>query len=251
MVLISLTSSLATSGTSSDFTTEFDPPIYLDGTGADWEIALVSAELPKTYYNISSEFQNNKLYVGNGVNDYTLTIPDGNYSISSLNDIIQADHDIGGGHFIIEPNSASFHVKYAGTDNWYVDFTHDDTFRDIIGANADIYNLSGPTVYYDFENKPDVTKSNDHFHIAVDCVDGRYARLSSSKANIIYSFNYSVDSGSAEIIAPYQRIYLPMNKVSISSINVKLLNQLGHVVNLNNESMTVNLNIRKRYDRNE
>jgi hypothetical protein len=72
-------------------------------------IQIVSEEIPYTWYNISADQKNNFFTVLYGINSHTITVPDGNYTITNLvttiNDVITAQ--FGAGVLTVSNNSSS------------------------------------------------------------------------------------------------------------------------------------------------
>ena len=87
MTLIKLDSS-ATNGKPENFTTTFSN--FLLEKNVDYEVGLISLSMNYSYPNVSSTNGNNTVEYSpnNGTNFYTVTIPDGNWSVTSLNDYI-------------------------------------------------------------------------------------------------------------------------------------------------------------------
>ena len=84
--LLQLDSSL-TSLTSDNFTIIYKNAIKL--ANGPWEIALVSANLWNSFFNIAAEFSNNKIaYTNNTPTKFIITIPGGLYTIEQLNDFL-------------------------------------------------------------------------------------------------------------------------------------------------------------------
>jgi len=81
----------------------------------DSYISLVQAQLYYSWFNITSEYQNNIIqYVwrnGAGVSTtYTITIPDGLYEVATLNQLLQFSF-IANGHYLVDSGGAN--VYYA------------------------------------------------------------------------------------------------------------------------------------------
>ena len=88
MSLLVLDSSSLPQFNSDDFTVNFNTGIPLDG---EYEMALLSANLWYSYFNIDAAFNNNIFtYSHNGgVNWTNIVLPNGSYQISDINDYIQ------------------------------------------------------------------------------------------------------------------------------------------------------------------
>lgn len=79
----------------------------------NWEIAVGQITIPYSFYNITTRYANNilkfKFPIGGSLVQYTITIPDGFYSVSDLNQYIQY-FCIQNGLYLI--NSTGFYVYY-------------------------------------------------------------------------------------------------------------------------------------------
>ena len=238
--LLSLPSTLATSGSSSDYTIHFDKPIELKGD--KWEVGLISAEVPNTFYNISAALGNNKLYYDDGTLQ-TLTIPDGIYEVDTLNTFIQGGDGVNSTDISFDADVTRLRVKLTLANGFKVYFTQPDTFRTILGFDSVDYTTDG--VYY-AANKPDVTNGNDHFYIVCDLVNSTYSRLGGKARNILYGFTFTVGAGSAQVIVPSEHVHLKCARSFFNTINVKIVNQDGNVVDLNGERVIVNLKLKEQ-----
>ena len=238
--LLSLVSSLADSGSSSDFTTKFDKPLQFPGD--DWEVGLISAEVPNTFYNISAALGNNKFYYNDGAVDHTLTIPDGIWEVDSLNTYIQGADGINGTDIELTADVPRLRVMLTLANSYTVDFTQADTFRSILGFSSAI--VSGNGVHY-ATSKPDITNGNDHFYITCDLVNSTYSRLGGSAKGILYGFTFTVGAGSAQVVVPSEHVHLKLSKTYFDTVNVKIVNQDGRVVDLNGERVAVNIKVKK------
>ena len=144
MTLIKLDSS-ATNGTPQNFTTTFSN-FVLEENG-DYEIAMISLSMNYSYPNVSSSNGNNTVeYSPNsGTNFYTVTIPDGNWSVTSLNDYIQGQMKSNGHSSVvngvdvfditISPNFNTGLVDIVLSNNFQLRFTS-STFHNLLGFNA-------------------------------------------------------------------------------------------------------------------
>ena len=221
-----------------NFTIKYAKPLSFSSN--NWEVGLISAYVPKTYYNISAAYQNNKLHYStdNGSNYTTLTIPDGNYSINNLNAFIQASIS---NSITIAGDSARMKVYITLAASHKIDFTQTDTFRDLLGFGSVV--VSTGTTYA--ASKPNITNSNDFFYITTDIISSSYSRIGGQAANVLYPFTFSVNAGSAESIVPAEHVHLKLGVTNVDSINIRIVNQDGQVVDFNGENVIVNIKIKE------
>lgn len=126
------------------FTIQFAQPILVPADAYNIEIHLLEATVWNTVFNISAAKRNNQFYaLIDGIN-YQVTIPDGNYSVSELNDRLQevlADASAPPGIFFFSRDAPSVKTiltingAAAGTGA-QVDFAASDTFHELLGFNA-------------------------------------------------------------------------------------------------------------------
>lgn len=234
---LSLVSSLRSSGTSSsDFTIHYEKPLQFPDGG--WECSLISAQVPNTFYNIGYEKNNYKLYYNDGDADHVIDIPDGAWDIQGINDYIQ--EQVGNDSIALVPDAYRMRVRLDLKNGYSLDFTDDASPRHILGFESEVY--TGDGSHY-APNPPDITNGNDSFYILCDLVDDSYARLGATRQNVLYGFSFSVASGSAQSILPNEHVGLPIAVSYVNSINIKIVNENGLVVDLNDEKVIVNLKI--------
>jgi len=113
-------------------------------------VELVSATIPNSFYNLSSNNNNNKIKVKEGSNDFVeLTIPSGSYDIKELSSELKT---------LLEAQSATFGNSYTYTFSYeeinnlltitnsgndaVFDFTADNTCRRFLGFTSSIQTIS-------------------------------------------------------------------------------------------------------------
>lgn len=136
----------------SSFDVQLDTPIYVPRDAVSAELSVTSASIWWTIGNITEALKNNKLYIYSLYNDgggppagspnFEITIPDGLYSVTLLNQTIgQQLVNLGlpknlivvGGDDATQKGVLTFNN---GGYQTYIDFTQADTFRDILGFNS-------------------------------------------------------------------------------------------------------------------
>lgn len=238
--LLSLVSTQAESGGSStNYTIKYAKPLVFDE--GEWEVGLISATIPHTYFNISAAQGNNKLHYYNGTSNQSMTIPDGMYSVAALNTYIQAT--LGNTNIAFSADATRLRVKLRLANNYEVDFTGTDTFRDILGFDAVVLDTQATDLYA--PNRANITNSNDSFYIACDLASGSYSRIGGNQSNILFGFNFTSPQGSNETFVPAEHVHLPVAKSYCDSINIRILNQDGRQVDLNGETVAVNIKVKK------
>ncbi len=234
---LSLVSSLATYGKSHNFTTHFQPA--LDFSDGEYSVALISALVPYTFFNISSALGNNNFHFTNNGVPATISFPDGSYSVDAINNYIKGV--LGPNVIQVLTDLNRLRVYLVISTNYTVDFTFNDTFRSLLGFNSGVYNAG--TVYA--QNEPDITNGNDSFYIICDLVDSSASSIGPIRSPVLYGFDFTVGQGSAQELIPTERVHLPIAKSYCSDVTVQIVNQNGQLVDLNNEKVVVNMVITK------
>jgi len=231
---------------SHDYTVNFNPPIQLIGK---WEMALIKANLWYSWYNISSENNNNNLRYFNGLVYRDTIIPDGQYTISQLNNYLHqvmdgfGDYTIGGsGQKIYDiemvANLSTIRVNLTLTNSYTLDLSTDDLYL-LLGFDSAIITTSGDAPYV-----ANINNNINTIEIHNSLVRGSYSN--NNRSDTLYTFVPSSVPGTNIDIDPVSKIYIPIdsNLDSISSIRSYLLDNTGRPVNLNGEPATYLLHFR-------
>lgn len=228
-------------GASGDYTIQFNKTLKFDD--GSYEVALVSAEIPNTWYNVSAKIGNNKLHYSDdgGLNFTTLTVPDGIYSVSSLN--TQMQELIGNNYIEFGADASRLRVFVILKNGYQVNFNHPDTFRNLLGFSGITITTQNTKVYA--TNRPNITNNNDSFYILCDMINSTYSRLGPSFSNVLYAFSFTVSSGSMQSVVPSERVHLPLSGSYFDRVNIKIVNQDGKVMDFNGERTIVNLKVRQ------
>ena len=248
MPLIKLDSS-ATNGKPENFTTTFSNFVLEENT--DYEIALVALSMNYSYPNVSQANGNNTVeYSPNGgTNFYTVTIPDGNWSVSSLSDYIQSVMK-GNGHYnvlnsadvfdiTIQPNFNTGLVDIVLTNNYHLRFTS-STFHNLLGfESVTLTTSSSSTKAVDITNG--ITSLNIRCSIATGTLDAN-----GNNSDIVFSFTPDVSPYSYITKNPTRPIYCPLNTNNqITQITMRITDNLNRDVDLRGEPVNYMLDLRK------
>ena len=234
----------------SNFTINFDA-LQLDHHN-DYHVALVSYNIPYSWYNISAAQSNNQFRYSRdaGVSFRTVTIPDGNYGIEDLNleidALIVAD---GGatGKILFYADYNSLRVDLEITDvNYQVDFldANSNNPRLIMGFNSQVYTGVGVTRA---QGPANVTNNIDSVSINASIVDSATVLLNNRQSSSLFHIsNYASGPGSYLTGRPTNPIYLPVNVAgNIHNINISIRSQSDQIISLNGEHITISLHIKK------
>ena len=234
-----------------DFAINFDS-LQLDHH-QDYHIALVSYNIPYTWYNISASQGNNQFrYSPDAITYHTLTIPDGNYGVDDLNLELQ-DLIVANGHtadkIVFSGDYNSMRVDLEITDiAWRVDFqdANSNNFRNILGFNNQEYSGAVGSIFR-AEGRANITNNIDSVSINCSIVDSGAILLNNRQSSSLYHItDYGAGAGSyltARVPAP---IYLPINlSGNIHNIRISIRNQSDEIIDLNGEHITISLHIKK------
>ena len=197
-------------------------------------------------FNITSK--NNKFYFINPANEIVMiTIPHGAYELESLDleikRIINEEGHITKDFypFSIKPNFSTLGSIIEITDpNFLIDFTYDNTIRDLLGFVAviveDEHNLS--------QNPVDIL-SFDNIFLECDIAQGMIFK--GKKSSIIHNFTMDADPGYKNIEKFRGGVmwYMMESEDIISSVCFKLKNENNKLVSFNGQSITFRLSIKE------
>ena len=234
----------------SNFTIQFDA-LQLDHNN-DYHVALVSYNVPYSWYNISAAQGNNQFRYSRdaGVSFRIVTVPDGNYGVEDLNaelqTLIVADGGVANKVFFFADYN-SLRVDLQITDvNYQVDFidANSNNFRTILGFASQVYSGVG---LVRAPNRANITNDIDSVSINVSIVDTASVLLNNRQSSSLFHItDYSSGPGSYLTGRPSHPIYLPVNVAgNIHNINVSIRDQSDRVIDLNAENVTLSLHIKK------
>ena len=218
----------------------------LQTNSKQFKIAVTFLTAYNGIFNISNE--NNRFYFINPANKIVvITIPHGAYELENI-DLEIKRIIIEEGH--ITENFYRFKIKAIFstlgsiieiTDpNFSIDFTYDNTIRNLLGFNAfileDEYNLC---------NNPVDILSFDNIFLECDIAQGMIYR--GKRSGIIHNLTMDVDPG-YKYIEKFRggvQWYMMESKDNISSICSKLKNENGSLASFNGQSITFRLSIKE------
>ena len=219
--------------------TKFRPLIQLEQT-RKYEMALVNLETYYSFPNIDASNNNFRYSPDNGLTWVNINIPEGSYEIVDIQEYIQRIMKENGHehNLTLEPNNNTLKSVLEISPNYKVDFTTANSIRTVLGFNAKVYAAG----YNESENIVNIIGVNS-LRITSDIIGSSYANGSTD--NIIYSFFPSVGPGYKIIEVPVNLVYLPITMSTISSMETKLVDQNGKLMNLRGEELSIRFHIRE------
>jgi len=224
--------------------TKFRQHIQLD-TSKKYAMALVNLETYYSFPNIDATNNNFRYSSDNGATWFNIDVPEGLYEIVDINEYIQrimkenshynsaADQY----HITLEPNNNTGKSVLNIATNYTVDFTTANSIRTLLGFNAQVYAAG----YNESEKLVDIMAVSS-LRITSDIIDSSYSN--GLTENFIYSFFPTVGPGNKIIETPVNLIYLPINTHTISSMETKLVDQNGKLINLREDELSIRFHIR-------
>ena len=262
------------STTASNFTIQL--PLNIDNV---LKMQLAAVELPTTYYMISKQYNNNYFNITVNENNTIIEIPDGNYTQTTIMDIVTTQLSLAGApfsyiSFIINltnstTGSAQTMVGPNGTGivtNLELNFQYDRNgvedrgtplplkFGWNLGFRNGIY--SGVTNYVS-EGVVDFVGPR-YFYLVVDDYNNNvnnnfYSAFNNSILNKNILARISIQANQFNIlqqnnlnIVTTPREYF--GPVNLSTMNIQLLDEYGRIVDLNNMDFSFCLNLSVVYD---
>ena len=216
---------------SHDFTVRFSPSLEFD-KNKDYYLALNSITMAYSWYNVSSDYNNNTLKYSqdSGKTWHSLTLPNGNFSYNELNSYIQSEN-ASNGHtkdgITIKFVSSLFKVLVTMKSGFQLDLKTCD-FGKLIGFEKKIYTASQYS-----PNLPDITRSVDNVFIHTNIISD--SAVSSNQSDVLYRF--SVDNLPLSYpfhIEPKYPLFTKINTNNIKDVRIYITDGLNRPLNLNN-----------------
>ena len=232
---------------SHDFTVRFNPALEFD-KNRDYYLALDSITMAYSWYNVSSDYNNNTLSYSqdSGKTWHSITLPNGNYSYDELNSYLQREIT-SNGHtkdgITIKFVPSLFKILLAMKSGFQVDLKNGD-FGKLLGFEKKIYTATqyGPKL-------PDITRSVDNVFIHTDIISDSV--VSSNQSDVLYRF--SVDNLPLSYpfhIEPRRALFNKINTNSIKDLRIYITDEFNRPLNLNNIPISLILIVKEKEGKN-
>tara|TARA_R110000744_G_scaffold94472_3_gene182432 strand:+ start:2605 stop:3492 length:888 start_codon:yes stop_codon:yes gene_type:complete len=249
----------------------------------DMELALISASMYYTWFNISQELNNRKFsykyVVLSTVYTRTVELDEGLYEISDINKALQFDFIEAGlylvnadgdnvyyAEFTINPVRNSVDINtypvptslpagYQEPSNWegYPTLTYNPSviipanFNKIVGYNVDtetgLNQSAGTILSFNSDFAPNVNP-NSSVLVEVSIVDNPYG----VPANIIYAIVPNVGVGGLISVAPPEYAFVPIKNGVYNNLRLRLLNKDTLLpLTISDGEITIILGLKERY----
>lgn len=243
-----MASAFAFSGNKSEMSIDFYTALQLDEK-KDYVIGLIDFQSYNSIPNVDET--NNKFHY----DDKILEIPEGQYEIDDINRYIRTKLGVEytdneyyynslknenvpiKNFFNITPNANT--LKCSILSSHKIDFTHEDSIGSLLGFNKRILE---PNEIHESDETVDIFKVNI---LRVDCNIVTNSFINGTPAHIIHEFYPDVPPGFKIIERPTTVVYLPINTRTINNITVRIIDQLGRLVNFRNEEISLRLHLKE------
>ena len=221
-----------------------NPPINFPAR-SKLKVCLHSFSFTNFFVNISALKVNNLFYYTNDIaipNKYTVTIPDGSYSVSDLSDAINIGV-INNGHtdglIVLTPDFASNRVVFTiSTIGWQINMLAGTPYLLIGSTLAQAIPVALTTVANYSELATNVASFNDLLNIYVHTNLSNNSIFGGVQSNIIANIIPTSAIGSVQNSEPTNLLFIDASELagsSLNNINVYLTNQVGAPVALSDD----------------
>ena len=225
--------------------TRYNPLIELDAR-KKYEMALVNLETYYSFPNISATNNNFRYSPDEGDTWVVVNIPEGCYEIADINGYLQRamkdneHYDVVNQEYriSIQPNSNTLKSVLAVARDYRVDFTPINSIRSVLGFKRWVYNEG----YHESEDIVNIMNVSS-LRVTSDIIGASYTN--GETGNVIYSFFPNVGPGYKIIEVPTNLIYLPVTLDRISSMETRLTDQNGNLLNLRGEELSIRFHLRE------
>jgi len=226
-----------------------NPPINFPER-AKLKVCLHSFSFTNFFVNVSAVKANNLFYYTDNIgipNKYTITIPDGSYSVSDLSEAINIGV-VNNGHtdglIVLTPDFASNRVIFTiSTIGWQINMLAGTPYVLLGTALAQAIPLALTTIANYSELAPNVAAFNDLLNIYVHTNLSNNSIFGGVQSNIIANIIPTASIGSVQNSEPTNLLWLSADELagsSLNNINVYLTNQNNQPISLSdNFSLTL------------
>ena len=203
------------------FSAQLDQIIQFPPDAFNMTCEVTSGTVWNSVHNVSISLNNNKFYFYNGSNAtlYTVTLPNGLYSVSSLNSEINknlVNQGVVSGSISITGNQSTQRIVLSfNVIGSYVDFTQPNSCREILGFNTRLVPLAPTTIVRQSEDGDATAKFNniESFLLKTDLVIGDIPTNSDSDQTIA---QIEITARTNE-----QIVYQPINPIRVDASNLR------------------------------
>ncbi len=244
---------------SDNFTIRFDNPIQLidpdtvDASPTQWYVALNKLHCWYSWHNIAAEKGNNLMKYNNGVVDRNLVIPDGQYQIFQINQVLEdfmksvGDFTVTPSgneyHIIMTPNFSTGKVRFVITNGFSLDLTV-GSLHELLGFNPQVL----PVGIFEGEVKANINDSINTLYVKTDVTESSASWTNDKNEQALLTFVPNSGPGTNIEIIPIVPMYQPVSVVTnqLKRINMQITDNSGRPINFNGEPVSYALHFEKR-----
>jgi hypothetical protein len=234
-------SSSAGNGIPSDFTINFGG---LDTSHGYWDMAMTKATLSYSWNNISAALGNNIIgYTTGSGSSIPVTLPDGEYGVNDINNLLQQAITQNGGtatNISIIANGNTFKTNVVLTSGYTLDLSLSTIYQLLGWSSPIVISTAGLTASPNDANVTPVQTVLFHCSITY----GSYYNGKSS--DVIGSLAPNLAPGSLLTEQPYYPIYQKINQKQLNQARFYITDQLNNPLDLNGQEVTMNVVLRQR-----
>ena len=198
-------------------------------------VKLQSATIPNSFFNLSNNNQNNKLFFKetNDLNYIELTIPSGSYNINELSDLIKSLLETNSTNnltytFYYDEINNTLNIKNSDptTYNTFFDFTQNNTCRRFIGFTSSIVTINS-TDGITSDRGVDITDTRNSIYLRLpNLSNNKVIESNSGKySNIIAQIPVALSRNNFFVYEPPNEFVCMLGQNSINSIDVNITYQ--------------------------
>ena len=222
-----------------DFTVRYQPPLDLE-PNVEYAMALQHLSMTASWYNIRSEYGNDKLVVSKdgGSSWTTLTFTPGIYDYEDLNSVLS--NELGADKITIFFNQSTFKVLIKLESGFQIDFSKSGTLNELLGF------LNTKLTSSAYGSKvPNLTNSVDNLYLRCSLLSE--SNLNGERSNVLFSFATNTKSRALpfEIIPQPNYFWHRIHETQIREIRFWFEDGVNRVVDLNGLSVSLMVVIKR------
>lgn len=221
---------LTLSGNTSELAAYYFPPIELKG---DYECALVDFHTYNSIPNIDDS--NNLLHIGDDV----IKLPIGSYELEDIAELVDEMYDMDNPEksIEIEANNNTMQV-IVNSSHDLVHFDKPNSIGKLLGFKPRVL-TAGEDHYSD--QLVNISKVN---LVRIECNIIVNTYMNNTREHTLHEFGINVAPGYKISEIPKNLIYLPLNCREISTLTVRLVDQIGDLINFREEEITLRIHLK-------
>ena len=269
-IIINRRNNVSTSTNKNEFRVAFPSPIEFKGA----EIALSSAFLWYSWFNIRAQFNNNSFsYKWTDNTDHVVTLPDGLYEVSDIESYLHAEM-LANGHVLYNDlGVAQYYINLDINQVYYTitltcttiptslptDWTNPNSITlngnapcliipstnivDLMGFNAGMYPPTLDDAFYNInaQNVPNIPRSNVVNIAASNMVNNSSF---STLTDVIYSFSPSVSFSQQIVIQKDTPMYFPIIDGRYSELVIRLIDEEARPIIVEDPNIVITVLLR-------